>query len=480
MKNDNRYYIRILAPVHIGCDEVYEPSGFTIDENAGTLTVFDPIDFLRSLDARERTRYADICGRGTIESIIELYKFMRGKSFRGHTVEACSGLIAQYRKTLAISSNDRKKIQQELNNFSISRTAFDPTTQRPCIPGSAVKGALRTAYLNRMAKEKRVQYDRRDRKAADTLEKGLLIYQRIENDPFRLLKVSDFHPVGPCGTRIVYAVNEKKTPSRFAARGPYQTLEIVEPGGLFTGTMRVLDPPGRGVIEEPLSEEAVFKSAAAFYGSERERENGELTRAGIPPLVPGSDGTAAWLRIGRHSGAESLTIAGHRNIRIMKKRGERPGYAAGATTFWLSADSPSGYQKKDLKPFGWATIGQITEDLEKSFEAMRLDEEKATIPAVKEMPPAAASTEPPEGKKTEITLEVWTDAYLGYNAGGGGVLTVTGTDGRKAELRGMERVMAAVHESLHGKLFGAKKSLPKARVTVAKTGKKYEIACVEP
>lgn len=480
MKNENRYYIRILAPMHIGCDEVYDPTGFTVDENGGGLTAFDPLDFFRSLDTREKSRYANICGRGTIESIIELYKFMRGKSFDGHAVGLCGGFITLYKKTLGISTRDRRKIQQELNSFSISRTSFDPVTQKPYIPGSAVKGALRTAYLNRVAKAKQVQYNLRDQKAADTLEKGLLGYQRLEKDPFRMLKISDFHAVGPCRTKIVFAVNEKKTPSRSAAGSPHPLLEIIEPGAFFTGTVRVLEPPSRDVVAEPLSEKAVFDGAEAFYGAEKAREDGELKGAGIPPSAPGDKGNAAWLRIGRHSGAESLTIAGHRKIKIMKKGGGPPAYAAGATTFWLSADSPSGYQKTALRPFGWASIGQITEDLEKSFEAMRLDEEKATLHAAKKVTTAAESAALSTEKKVEISPEVWPEAYLSFNAGGGGVLTATAAGGRKAELRGKEKAIAAVQESLRGKLFEAKKSLPKARVTVVKTGNKYEIVSVEP
>src|SRR3989339_422674 len=234
MNTENRFYIRILSPVHIGCDEVYDPTGFVVNENAATLTAFEPLDFFRSLGVQDKKRYADTCRMGTIESILELYKFMKGKQFRGHTVGMCDGLVAQYQKTLGISVRDRKKIQQELNNFSISRTSFSPTTQKPFIPGSAIKGALRTAYLNHVAKDKRVPYDRKDRKAGDILEKGLLDYQKLENDPFRLLKVSDFHPVGPFRTKIVFAVNEKKIPSEFSARGPYQILEIIEPGAIFT------------------------------------------------------------------------------------------------------------------------------------------------------------------------------------------------------------------------------------------------------
>ena len=72
MKTENRFYIRILSLVHIGCDEVYEPMGFIVDENSCTLTAFDPLDFFRSLSPGDKTRFADICRKGTIASLLEL------------------------------------------------------------------------------------------------------------------------------------------------------------------------------------------------------------------------------------------------------------------------------------------------------------------------------------------------------------------------------------------------------------------------
>ena len=90
MDEQNMFYIKILSPVHIGCDEVYEPAGFIVDEQAGTLVAFDPLDFFRSLDAKTKENYSSICGRGNIESILELYKFMKGKHFTGHAVDVSS------------------------------------------------------------------------------------------------------------------------------------------------------------------------------------------------------------------------------------------------------------------------------------------------------------------------------------------------------------------------------------------------------
>ncbi|HPJ96397.1 MAG TPA: type III-A CRISPR-associated RAMP protein Csm5 [Syntrophales bacterium] len=472
MDNDKCFYIRILSPVHVGCDEVYEPTGFVVDERAGVLTAFDPLDFFRRLGGQDKGRFADICRKGTVDSIMELYKFMREKTFPGHQVGMCEGLVAHYQKTLSFSNRDRKKIQQELNNFAISRTSFDPTTQKPYIPGSVIKGALRTAYLNHMAKSKTVNYDRRDRKAADVLEKGLLEYQRLENDPFRLLKVSDFHPVGPCRTQIVFAVNEKKTASQFPARGPYQILEIIEPGTIFTGTIRVVEPLNRAVVATPLSEKTVLDSANEFYRREMMRENEELEEADIPPFLPVGKEPGIRLRIGRHSGAESVTIEGHRQIRIMKGKGEKAGFSTkGATTFWLASAMASGYRKTNLKPFGWVSLGILSEEMAAALVSQAEADEAAVGTAPVDGLSAHVAPKPPIMPKAEPRHEKWDGATVSWNPGMRDVTAVWRD--KKAQGEG-----ALVPGNLRGRLIDKRKSI-KTSVTVELVGNGFRIVDIQ-
>lgn len=359
MSEEKTNFIRIISPVHVGCDEVYEPMGFVVDENTCTLTAFDPLDFFRHLGQQDKDHFTAICRKGSLESIMELSKFMRNKRFDGYVLDVCRGFVEHYIKSLSASIKDSRKIQQELNNFTIARTAFSPTTQQPYIPGSAIKGALRTAYLNRLAAGESVPYDLKDRKAAEILEKGLLHYQDLQNDPFRLLKVSDFHPVGTCRTKIVYAVNEKKKISNKPAKGPYQILEIIEPGAVFAGTINVLAPLTKEVIRTPLNEKALLDSAVVFYTKEKDREDNELDEITVPAVrMTAQDGTIP-LRMGRHSGAESVTIDGHRNILIMQG-GDRPAtHGTRATTFWLASESSVNYPKSQLRPFGWVVLSTV-------------------------------------------------------------------------------------------------------------------------
>jgi len=360
MNGKNLYCLRTLSPVHIGCGEEYEPMALVVDEGTARLISFDPLDFLDSLDSPEKDRFVGICKKGTIGSIIEIYKFMRGRKVDGREVDVCPGFLEYYRKTLEIDSNNERAVREELNRFGIERTAFNPSDGSPYIPGSAIKGALRTAYLNVKAKEYSVPPVGKDIKAQE-LEKALLAGGSFEIDPFRMLKVSDFHPLGKVRTIIIYAVNRKKNPSKFPARGPSQILEVIEENSLFLGSIAIGDPIKGAGIRQPLTRESLLTSTEKFYSEVLQQENGELKAMGVKPLQRQKKSGSYLLRLGRHSGAESVTIEGYRKIRIMQGRGRSPREDKQATTIWLGANSSNPTVLNILRPFGWVILQEISE-----------------------------------------------------------------------------------------------------------------------
>src|SRR5208282_4129206 len=158
-------------------------------------------EFLRMLKQEEKGRFSAICKIGTLESIVELYRFMHQRcppNIRATEVAVCEELVSHYVKNLETQRHNFN-MKKEFSNFVIPRTAFNPNSGLPYVPGSSVKGALRTAYLNAQQKNKPAG---RHNKGKD-LEKELLKYEMLETDPFRLVKVSDFMPVGGVRTRII-------------------------------------------------------------------------------------------------------------------------------------------------------------------------------------------------------------------------------------------------------------------------------------
>lgn len=487
MNEWNRFCLRTLSPLHVGCDEVYEPMAFVVDEEAGFLTGFDAFDFIRSLDGKDRNAFLEICRKGTIASILEVYKFMCGRRCAGSSVPVCGGFIEQYRRTLDLPVHDSRRIQQELGNFVIARTAFNPTDNRPYIPGSAIKGALRTAYLNTCAATKKPRTPG-GRYANKELESKLLDSRSFETDPFRMLKVSDFEPVGEVRTRIVFAINRKKQPSKFEARGLYQILEVIEPGSLFTGSISVARPERGAGIREPLTGDAVFRSARSFYFKEMGRENGELSAIGAESVSPGKEDDAFPLRLGRHSGAECVTIDGHRSIRI-KQAGEQDYKTEDhATTLWLASDFVKPDTNAGLRPFGWAKSQVLSKEMWAECEQTERDYALARKAAAEKadeirsrgrhpLPPAkeAGGEESDPGKGTkQVVREVWKGATLDWNPGNQMLTAQSGK--KKAFCKGRDLVPETLQISLTKK---KKKGPVTANVTVEPIGNAFGIVKVE-
>lgn len=461
-------YIKTLAPVHLGCDEVYDPLTFAVDDEKKRLVVFDTAAFLSQLDRRKIESFTDLCRRGTPSSILEIYKFFSREKPTGREIAISESFVKHYKNTLRISDNDVRRVQQELNGFVIERTAFLPTTDRPYIPGSAVKGALRTAYLNLLMKEKDAAAVRTDngRKLEESLLEG-----SFATDPLRLLKVSDFMPVGEVRTKIVYAVNEKKRLSQFGARRPYQILEVIEPGAVFQGTIAIEAPPPEAEIRNPLKLDRLWRSLKEFYPHELQREQSELARINLKHSIGALEGNPLLLRLGRHSGAECVTIAAARAILIRGARGAKR-IEKGATTLWLACDAKMRKQSHNVTPFGWASFDRTGAEAQKTFE----DRETTWRETIVTRQPKIQIHEKPtviEPTRPEPETEDWSDAHVTWNPGKS---ELTASHGQK---KAVTKDMNLVHENLREKL--KKKKNIKASVKVShEGGTYYKILSVTP
>ncbi|OQX18724.1 MAG: type III-A CRISPR-associated RAMP protein Csm5 [Desulfobulbaceae bacterium A2] len=368
--NAHTLYCRIknVSPLHIGCDEVYEPTGFVVDEQSGELVSFATISLLELLDVKALKKFSAICAKGTIVSMLELLKFMQSQAGvvrdhgLGQRIKVSEDFVGHLKSTLNLPANERT-VQQELNSFQIRRTAFDPLTDKAYIPGSAIKGAIRTAVLNlRNGGKKEPHFG--GRHASRELQEHILgfDFHHLESDPFRLLKVSDFFPLNEPARKIVYAVDRKKRPSERESQAPYQILETVEAGAVFAGTITLLPAPaGNSGIKNPLGVDEIVKAIRSFFCAEKQREDQELGKINVQPAKLAMTDTTLPLRIGRHSGAECVTVTGHRNIKIMQGRNNPDKYLDHATTIWLSANAKQPATNQGMKPYGWVAMEELAE-----------------------------------------------------------------------------------------------------------------------
>ena len=73
MKQETLFFrLEVLSPLHIGCDEDYEPTNFVVDEKNSELINFNPFDFISRLDQEER----NFVGSVTRERLLPCLMFL--------------------------------------------------------------------------------------------------------------------------------------------------------------------------------------------------------------------------------------------------------------------------------------------------------------------------------------------------------------------------------------------------------------------
>ncbi|MBK1704367.1 RAMP superfamily CRISPR-associated protein [Halochromatium glycolicum] len=378
-----------LAPLHIGTGQDLEPTGYVIDGE--DLYRFSPEAALRALPAAARDELTRILSAApTVQLIKQVQAF-----FHRHS----EALIAEAEQAMPvlprIAEEYRQRVgktaQQEqdreiINQLQIARTYTDARTGRPILPGSSLKGAIRTALLD---VENAGQPPQRGERNRD-LQQRLFHYRQFDLDPMRLVQIGDARDESPTetyATEVRYAVNRKreavfKEGRELTAQAERlrQVLECVPPlrpqafTGLFgvqdvsaIASRKLPDPSLRWTFED------IAHACNRFYQPILKREIKELGNRGyvardwsatilqllLAKQPQMEDGRAFLLRVGRHSGAESVTLNGVRSIRInMGKDPEtkRTRYQnmSSAKTVWLAAGDIQ--QRTEMLPFGWVLV----------------------------------------------------------------------------------------------------------------------------
>ncbi len=365
--------ISTLSPVHIGCDEVYEPSNFVIDE--GLLHALDPADLMSELDDKERKELARLAdGR---EPIGALQRFFRERSKRfadvsGHQVDVAAAIVREYEAHAGKPTQRSTTGEATYNVFPIARTAYRQIDNSPYLPGSSLKGSIRTAWLNSINRGKALtQADKASRDKSRALQQRLLNYidGKFENDPFRLLALADAQPeqdAPPPPSRILYSISKKKRISDRMAPALKVFLESI-PDALpaaFHGELRlrgdtfswdVLCDVCNAYYKPRLEEEFKHDIFGPILDVDWKRLISNLLSNELDELIAARQGFL--LRVGRHSGAESMTLDGIRDIKILGPRVE------GKQTFDFR---PHTTEKRfasltktgdgGLLPFGWIWV----------------------------------------------------------------------------------------------------------------------------
>ena len=396
MSRDRHWQLAItpLSPVHLGSGQDYEPTGYVIDD--GALFEFDGLAALGVLPGAERAKLGNILnGRPTQAMLRQVQAFFYGNRDRliaasRRVVRVSPSMEAFYGDRIGPVAQRETGGREVQNRLEIERTAYNPVNGAPILPGSGIKGAIRTALLDVANDGRSLPPELKgDRSANLKLQQLLFRYRpgKFELDPMRLVRLADAAPVAPhaLATQVHFAVNRKKQPvtvngrlvdSQAEQKGLYQLLECL-PSFQERAFRSQLSIQDTGAVESRhwpdatlrFDLEVIATACNRFYRPILEQETRLLRERGfldegwdesLQRLLQGPAGDALesnrafLLRVGRHSGAESVTLNGVRDIKIIKGRGERPEWLPAAKTLWLAAEDPG--QQQGLLPFGWLLI----------------------------------------------------------------------------------------------------------------------------
>ncbi|MCL0035205.1 type III-A CRISPR-associated RAMP protein Csm5 [Thermodesulfovibrionales bacterium] len=163
---------QILTPLHIGDGKELQAYEYVIKDKFYKILFEDFVLNLSSDKQREVTQLMET-------DIMKLRQFLKNNFEPARDKYEYSGSVSEIVKNLY-----ETKIAEELNRLTIY--PFIRTLNKPFIPGSSIKGAIRTAIIAQLAGDGITERNARNLEAT-TLKYGI----KQQNDPFRAVKISD-------------------------------------------------------------------------------------------------------------------------------------------------------------------------------------------------------------------------------------------------------------------------------------------------
>ncbi len=149
--NEHRLKITTLTPVHIGCGEDYTPTDYVIHDDA--LYAFDSVSAADALppNAKEELRKV-LQGNVRDDALMRIQKlfYEQRESLMAqatHYLWVARGIADLYQRRIGQVARREKQGTNVINQLEIERSFYNPVSHRLVIPGSSLKGAIRTALL---------------------------------------------------------------------------------------------------------------------------------------------------------------------------------------------------------------------------------------------------------------------------------------------------------------------------------------------
>ncbi len=374
-----------LSPIHVGSGQEIDPLAFVLLDKR--LVHFNTADVVRDLPQEERQRFLQILDRADLRALQSFLK--------SHVAADRHGLV-----TVDVSKRFKTEYEQRASNpdrqFRVEMMPRNPHSGKAFLPGSSIKGAIRTAVVNYFANidprtkssvEQAMRIAGAPQNKAQILEEVALgrRQSQTERDVFRFIEVEDV-VLPDASTRIDRAVNWN--PRKPGSENIQMWVERVKaqadaPGvpqfevRLHMNTQAMHHPKVRKQLGRTLDFDTLIEACRRFYWermvAEGEAFDGkkhqgkswkaiyDLFPKGKTPegdIVPISPPKSYWctakrkrilLRVGRFSHFESLSVDHFRQGYNVQAR--RPIQDMGSTR--TRCEMENGLP---LMPFGWLLL----------------------------------------------------------------------------------------------------------------------------
>lgn len=377
--------LHVLTPIHIGMGDAYDPTQFVFDED-GNMFVFDTNEYLNALSLEKSEEFCKMASDS--RNPVKVFRFFKENFKTVRDTISCRQIKVS--KDLCDRYNDICKTgslsKEQINQFELRRTIYNPIKGVPYIPGSSLKGCLKTIWMSVFN-----QTHTKIRNAGNINKLELDILKGSFNkDPFRMVKVSDLYPVenkDSFQTEIKYAVMFPRKTDKEQRGDLTVSLEVIRKGQIFEGVIDLDDGKFIPSSERPESRVTLLSlsnkegkvsvnglgSCAKNYYWQREVD-GKAQKQKLQnefsylKSIEASNmafdmsfkdklwKTCFPVRLGMHSSAEFITIDDNRNIKISPPQVKKPVFGKQATTIWLASSKRKPESPKGLAPFGWAML----------------------------------------------------------------------------------------------------------------------------
>jgi len=321
------YQIEIepLTPVHVGSGLTIEPYEYDLVEDAEFcwLVVLDVDTIIAEASDQRRAQFDQLCDRA---DYLALRRWLRQNAVaERHT-----------RWRVRVDEDAFHEIRRNINNPNrlgqIHLFTRDPATGQPYLPGSSIKGAIRTALVDHIARQSPSRLPalaseaqklskataggaRFEAKVLGNLKQGR---PDLYADPFRQLAFADAHlPQDACWIDRIQIIGPRGRPASGAEKIPIYRDLLVPPyeenQSLPRMQLRLYCAVVQRTLPQQFDVEAICNACNSFYRPRLERELERFVhdaecRKELLDCAGNVSENQCLLRVGRHSHFECVTL----------------------------------------------------------------------------------------------------------------------------------------------------------------------------